>query len=475
VKAALIYQNMETAHLNEAKALTNLYEQKLALERSKCEGIAKEVEDLKCSYEERVYLLRQQYKTSLQEFSEKVDQEQTQLTQHLEATKHRISESQDSQDRALMDLEMEFERDRMAVNLEYHNRLVSLEKLYRELVAKGEKLKADTQRQEQEINELKTDLERIKEKRSELDKEIKALQHTLECRTSELNDRDETLLRQAERLDTLQISNNELQKNKDIMNFRIDEMSRELQPSRDEIGRLQSELEGNSEEIRTLDRLAKANHRTMQDKAHQIEVLKRKLEDQKAVLIKKRRIIHMFTVDLTEGVAREDITSRANTLKELHDRYVAAHDLEATMKDANETIDEHTRQRKHLQQSVMLLQRQVHQQQEIASKHFTTKSSENSALLTELNRLQKENRTLKKRLESTKTDVDMLESNLKRARQAALDQQIVQASKTPKSLLPPVHHQVMDDWVKEKTRSGEGRSSVSVVDGRGKYLHTGGK
>jgi hypothetical protein len=56
---------METAHMEEAKALTNLYEQKLAFERAKCEAIRKELEDMKCSYEERIYLLRQQYNSSL--------------------------------------------------------------------------------------------------------------------------------------------------------------------------------------------------------------------------------------------------------------------------------------------------------------------------------------------------------------------------------------------------------------------------
>jgi chromosome segregation ATPase len=256
------------------------------------------------------------------------------------------------------------------------------------------------------------------------------------------------------------------------MHYRLDEMERELQPSVDEIQRLTVELDGNSEEIRTIDRFAKANRRTMQDKAHQIEVLKNKLEVQKQVLSKKRRIIQMFTVDLTEGVKREDITSKANTIKELHDKYVAAQDLEETLKDANETIDEHTRQRKHLQQSVMLLQRQVHQQQEITSKHFTTKAAENSALLTELNRLQKENRTLKKRLENANSDVDMLESNLKRLKPP--EPGMAQGTRTAKSVLVPTHEHAMGEWVKQKTKTGA-PSTVSVVDGRGKYLHSGAK
>jgi chromosome segregation ATPase len=473
IKAALIYQNMETAHLNEAKALTNLYEQKLALERSKCDAIAKEVEDLKCSYEERIYLLEQQYKTSLQEFTDKVDLEQSQLTQHLESTKDRITASQEAQDRGLTELELEFDRDRMAINLEYHNRLMALEKTHKELVAKREKLKADTQRQEADIGQLKSDLERLKEKRTELDKEIKAQQHTLECRTSELNDRDETLQRQAERLDRLQTSNSELEKNKTIMSYRLQEMSDELQPSLDEIARLNSELDGNSDEIRTIKRFAKANHRTMQDKTHQIAVLKEKLEAQKLGLLKKRRVIQMFTMDLTAGVARENLAAKAAVLKELHDKYVAAQDLEETLKDANETIDEHTRQRKHLQQSVMLLQRQVQQQQEITAKHFTTKSAENSTLLTDLNRLQKENRELKKRLDNAQGDVEMLQSNLRRVRQAQREQQLRQARQVrAEPIVPPRH--VMGDWVKEKFHTGPG-ASVSVVDSRGKYLHSGAK
>lgn len=460
VKAALIYQNMESAHLTEAKTLTNLYEQKMALEKAKCDTISKELEDLKCSYEERIYLLKQQYKASLQEFSMKIDQEQDQLTQHLESTKNRINESQENQDRELIDLEMEFEKDRMQINLEYHNKIIALKKLQNELDQKRLNLKQTIDKQKLDLDGLKNELNNAKNKRADLDKEIKALQHTQECRTSELNDRDETLLRQAERLEKLQNSNIELEKNKDIMNFRLEEMSHELQPSNDEIQRLSTELGGNSEEIRTIKRFAKANRRTMQDKQHQIEVLKRKLEGQKTSLMKKRRIIQMFTIDLTEGVSREDISMKADKLKELHDKYVATHNLEETLKDANETIDEHTRQRKHLQQSVMLLQRQVQQQKEITTKHYTTKSAENSMLLNDINRLQKENRILKKRLESTNVDVEMLKSSLNKARQT-----------TKSAMRPKVQQQnIMDNYMKEKT-TGKSSHAYTILDSRGNIFH----
>jgi WD40 repeat protein/predicted nucleic acid-binding Zn-ribbon protein len=467
IKAALIYQNMEMAHLNEAKALTNLYEQKLALELSKGEQIAKEVDDLKCAYEERIYLLKEQYKASLQEFTEKVNREQTQLNETFETTKTRIHNSQESQDRLLTELELEFDHDRMRINLEYHTRLTALDKQLKELTQKKEKLKADTQKQEAEITELKAELGRLNEKRNELDKEIKGLQHTLECRTSELNDRDETLLRQAERLGRLQSSNSELEKNKTIMDYRLAEMRQELVPSTDEIARLEAELEGNKNEIETIERFEKANRRTMHDKGQQIELLRERLNQKKAILFKKQRVIQMLTVDLTEGVARTDPVGKAGIIKELHDKYVAAQDLEDSLKNANETIHEHTRQRKHLQQSVMLLQSQVHQHQEITAKHLTTKAAENSVLLNDLNRLQRENRLLRKKVENTRSDVEMLESNLRRVRQATQERQIQQARVARWQQAVP--HHVVGDWVKEKSRTGV-MSSVSVVDSRGKFL-----
>jgi hypothetical protein len=75
--------------------------------------------------------------------------------------------------------------------------------------------------------------------------------------------------------------------------------------------------------------------------AQQIELLEDHLQQNRVILQKKRRVIQMFTVDLTDGVARE-ATLRAAVLKELHDKYVAALGLENSLKNANETIDEHT-------------------------------------------------------------------------------------------------------------------------------------
>jgi predicted RNase H-like nuclease (RuvC/YqgF family) len=115
----------------------------------------------------------------------------------------------------------------------------------------------------------------------------------------------------------------------------------------------------------------------------------------------------------------------------------------------------------------MLLQSQVHQHQEITAKHLTTKAAENSVLLNDLNRLQRENRLLRKKVENTRSDVEMLESNLRRVRQATRERQIQQARVARSQQAAP--HQVVGDWVKEKSRTGV-MSSVSVVDSRGKFL-----
>jgi hypothetical protein len=62
------------------------------------------------------------FKTSLQGFTEKVDREQTMLTQAYEATKGRIQESQDVQDLQLTDLEVEFDHDWMCKSVICHSR-----------------------------------------------------------------------------------------------------------------------------------------------------------------------------------------------------------------------------------------------------------------------------------------------------------------------------------------------------------------
>jgi len=470
IKAALIYQNMENSHFNEAKALTNLYEQKLALERSKCDSLTKEVEDLKCSYEERHYLLEQQFKASLEELGNKISSIQNQLTNDLDNTKRQVQETEEDTKSKMIELEVEFEKDKMALKLEHHRRKLELKNLMKELQDKHHELSEEIEKQKQILGEKKKILEEKKEERIALDKELKSKEHTLECKKSELNDRDETLKRQAARLDTLLGDNVKLEKSKATMIHNLGEKSQELQPKIEEITRLRSELNGTSEEIRTIKRIAKANSRTMQDKMLQIGVLKKKLVEAQTELSKKRRVIQIFNEDLKEGVSRSSFEEQLSVLKELHDKYVAVHNLEENIKDANDTINEHTRQRKHLQESVMLLQKSVKQQQKTAMKHLEGKSSENSQLLSDLNMLQKENRTLSKRLDLVRSDLDMVKTNLKRVKQATQEQRIKQQKLSQSSLGPQTR--VTGDWVKENARTGA-TSGVSVIDSRGKYLHSG--
>lgn len=464
IKAALIYQNMEAAHLNEAKALTNLYEQKLALEVAKCDTLYKEVEDLKCSYEERIYILQQQYKSSLEDLSNKVSTLQTQLLDDLENTNNEIEASDNRMNDRMIDLEVEFEKEKMAVKLNYHNKKLEMEKLEGELNNKCVSLEIEIKNQEQKLARKKSELKEVKDERTRLDKDIKAHQHTQECKKSELHDREETLQRQEIRLEQLHKSNQELTKFKEVMNYRLSEMGQALQPSSDEITRLKSELDGMNDEIRTIKRDTTINHRTMRDKAHQIEVLKNKLIEAQTVLAKKRKVIEIFTADLQEYADLASLNGRTNCVKELHEKYVVAQDLEENIKDADDTIDENTRQRKHLQENVMLLQRSVRQQRTTALKHYEAKSEENSQLLIDLNTLQKENKNLAKKLDLVEQDVDMLRSNLRRVRLAQKEQNRKRIRTTGSTI--GLTSRVTRDWVKKNQGYG-----VAVVDGRGKYLH----
>jgi hypothetical protein len=65
----------------------------------------------------------------------------------------------------------------------------------------------------------------------------------------------------------------------------------------------------------------------------------------------------------------------------------------------------------------------------------------------------------------------MLQANLRRVRQAQKDQQLRQSRRVKSDLIVPQRH-IIGDWVKEKIGTTTA-SSVSVVDSRGKYLHSG--
>lgn len=473
IKAAIIFQNMEAAHLKEAKALTNLYEQKLDIERQKCETVQKEVEDMKCSYEERIYLLKQQYKDSLKELSSKIENEQNSLDMSFNSTKSKIEISEKKHEQEAVDLELQFERDRMEIQLQYITKIRSLQQQKKELDEKCQKLSIATQQQDEILARLRTNLNDAKVEKEALDKILQAQAHQEECKKSELKDRDETLLRQAERLEQLQRSNAELENFKGMMNFRLKEMEKELQPQQDKIIKYSSELDGNSEEIRSIQRSTKANKRTMKDKLHQIEVLKHKLQLQNSSLNKKKKIIKMFRNDLIDGIKIRQVDPSI-LLKDLYDKYVVKQNLEQSLKDTTETIDANTRTRRHLQQSVMLLQRQSQQQQQISQKHWSAKSNENSTLLIDYNELMKENKQLRKRLDLINSDIEMMETNLKKAQQQSQEQSF-KRKRMAQTALGIRKKKIVGEWVSQKAQNTGAHSNVKVVDSRGRYLHSSGK
>lgn len=192
----------------------------------------------------------------------------------------------------------------------------------------------------------------------------------------------------------------------------------------------------------------------------------------KSTYQKKRKVVNEYMLDLTEGCAREDYVQRANLLKELHDKYVLVPNIEESLKDTADTINEHTRERKHLQKNVSIFQRRIEQQKNMNDKHYNDKASESAALLGDYNRLHKENRILQKRLDALENDFQTVSTNLEKVK--AKKPEPLPAVRTNRQLRrAETTSNLMNIWVKEKAKITSGSTFGAPVT-KGKHLHSNG-
>ena len=70
-----------------------------------------------------------------------------------------------------LNFELDFEKERMRINSEYHDKILAREQIHKELLAQKDRLESGTRHQDIERSELNVDLDRVKDAKNEPDKE----------------------------------------------------------------------------------------------------------------------------------------------------------------------------------------------------------------------------------------------------------------------------------------------------------------
>ena len=376
--------DLETSHqakiMQEVERYQQLLQEKETLNERWDEQNALLVE----SHEHVISELTEEYEVKLQEEQlalERVNQNGQDQTREFEEIKRQLEEDAD---REIEELKERSEK-RLAAEREIGLRLKGENGIMRK---KFSALQTD-------IDESKDEVRALFEQKKELYLTIQALEKDISGLKKEILERDETIGDKERRIHDLKKKNQELEKFKFVLDYKIRELKRGIEPRELEIASMKDQVKEMDLELERYHKQTASSDLQLADHNMKLGGLQRELDAQKLKLLDATALTQRFRHDLHE-CAQHLLDPKA--LREAVKQLFQAHVTEG--RDGPPKIDEdilreNSRQRAYLEKSVEGLKRQLAKDSALHKKDNLRIMNENVVLIKEVNELRRELKALR--------------------------------------------------------------------------------
>mmetsp|Transcript_22834 Transcript_22834/g.63112 ORF Transcript_22834/g.63112 Transcript_22834/m.63112 type:complete len:1547 (+) Transcript_22834:150-4790(+) len=378
-------------------ALDTQYQAKIMAEVERFQQLAQEKEALNERWDEQNSLLvesherviaelTEDYEAKLAEESLRLEQlltEKTELEREFEEIKRQLEEDAD---REIEELKEKYEV-RLAGEREASLRLKGENGIMRK---KFNALQKDIEAQKEEIKNLF-------EQKRELYATIASLEKDIASLKREIRERDETIGDKERRIYDLKKKNQELEKFKFVLDYKIKELKKQIEPReaeilemKDQIKEMDGELERYHKTNSGLDLLISNLKLKQTGLSGEVTLQRRSRTDLEALI---KRMQH----DLQQVVGSiQDPKALKEKVKQLYHKYCA--DMVAGEHEEDNDLErEAARQRGYLEKTVDSLRRKLAKDSELHRSDNLRIMQENTALIKEINELRREARSLRAR------------------------------------------------------------------------------
>ncbi|KAJ1618791.1 quinon protein alcohol dehydrogenase-like superfamily, partial [Pavlovales sp. CCMP2436] len=365
----------EVAHMRAAEELEHLYERKLAAEAARYESLSQQKADMQSAFEERMLTTQGQHTQELENYQnelESVSREAERTHADLRGDKEGLKESYE-EELAQEDRDYEDEVGRMKRGHETHLQAERDEAL---------KLKGEAAILRKKFETSRTDMQKLSDL-ADSDKMVAMLR-------KDMRDREDTIADKERRMAELKGKNKELEKFKYVLDYKLRELKKELEPRDEALSRMRSTVTELDDELQ---RDFKHNVSLSQEVGEQqakIDSLSRELKRERRLLAERERLISSFGRDLHRLVTHTEPQLWRDAIKDIYRTYVASKSEtgQDALADGDAADHEIHRQREYMERAIDTLKDKRTSEQK-------RKVGENQTLLNEVNEMRVENKELK--------------------------------------------------------------------------------
>ena len=380
----------------------------------KMRGNEDELEKRRRDFEDK----KEQDKLRHQELSSKMDEEQRRISERMaelkEDHKEAIEKLAEDNNKELKKLaekaeELSEEIDRMQkenkdvrdkVETMYWNEIDEIKQrnkneLYK-VTREGMDAKAELTLTTEKYGKSRTEKEgfeqTIKEKQGQLNNEIQkqaTLKGEIENQKNEISERKRTIADKETRIFQLKKKTQELEKFKFVLDYKIKELKRDINPKEAEIAKLNEQTTKMTQELNHFRRVNENLALIVDDLKMRQEGLQKEIRDQKQKLESQEIYIKKFNDDLYDSMKTiNNYKDLKSSIVGLHKKYVL--EEVRTNKGEADLQKEYAANRKYLEKSVNYLRLMITKDSTKHRKEYNNYMKENTTLLQEINDLRKQ-------------------------------------------------------------------------------------
>lgn len=389
---------MKTAHEEAMQQMENNYETKLIAEYDKYQA-----------FEERTNVMRQNYETQLKNL-EKHDAEKLQRTvtkyealvhekkMQLEETSDEMTHKERVHDRLMAQIEDDADLEILEIRTKYENLLYEERQINLKLKGEAGMMRNKFMASQRDVDDLKRQVHRVQSEYAQFHKNIQDLEKQIAALKKEIAEKDTIIQNKEQQIYDIKRTNQELEKFKFVLNYKIEELKSQIEPRDREIQELKDSIRDMEEELMNLHKTNENVELQLHEEREKLRIARLEIDCEIHKNKRCQQLVRKIRVDILEAAG---LIQEPNALKtavtNLYHKYSADDEFLRSRKAEVDAQCEFIKQRDHLEKTIASLRKQVGQRTSIIDKDLKM-TEENSMLIVELNALREELKEARKHI-----------------------------------------------------------------------------
>lgn len=408
---------MKTAHEETMQRMESDYEAKLIMEYDKYKAFEERTNAMRDDYEKRLKDLEERdaeelqntvtkYEALLYEKKEQLEELSDEMVHKNRIHEHLLTQIEDDADREILEIRTKYE------NFLYEERQANL-RLKGEAGVMRNKFMAS----QKDADDLKRQVHRVQNEYTQLHKNIQDLDKQITELKKEIGERDITIQDKEQQIYNAKRTNQELEKFKFVLNYKIRELESQIEPRDQEIKELKEKIRNMEVEQTNMDTTNKSLESQLHETQEKLHAARQEINCEMQKNRRCQRLLRKIRIDIcdTAGLVQEPNNLKA-AVKDLYHKYSADDELLYSRKADLDVQHELAKQKDQLERTVASLKKQVFKDTSTGSKDLEKMTEENSMLIAELNALREELQEARKYILQLENQLNLTQKNLKHAK-----------------------------------------------------------